>query len=61
MMAQLIIQGKAVLSTLVWSGVGSAILYKFVDLVIGLRTTEDTERMGLDIAEHGEQAYNYSS
>ena len=59
MMAQLIIQAKAVGTTLVWSGVGSAILYKVVDLIVGLRPTPDEEREGLDIADHGERAYNY--
>jgi Amt family ammonium transporter len=59
MMAQLIIQAKAVGTTLVWSGVGSAILYKIVDLIVGLRPTPDEEREGLDIADHGERAYNY--
>jgi Amt family ammonium transporter len=52
-------QVKAVLLTLVWSGVGSAILYKIVDATIGLRVTPDEEREGLDLAEHGERAYNY--
>ena len=61
LMAQLIIQSKAVLATLIWSGGVSAILYKFVDLLVGLRVDEDSERTGLDISEHGEQAYNYSS
>jgi Amt family ammonium transporter len=51
-------QLKAVALTLVWSGVGSAILYKIVDLVIGLRVPVDAEREGLDLAEHGERAYN---
>ena len=59
MMAQFIIQLKAVCTTLVWSGVGSAILYKVVDMVVGLRPTADEEREGLDIADHGERAYNY--
>ncbi|WP_131113748.1 ammonium transporter [Lichenihabitans psoromatis] len=59
MATQMIAQGKAVLATLVWSGVGSAILYKLVDLVIGLRVSPDKEREGLDIAEHSERAYNY--
>ncbi|KRE13798.1 ammonia channel protein [Bosea sp. Root483D1] len=53
-MAQL----KAVLFTLVFSGVGSAILYKVVDVIIGLRVPADQEREGLDIAEHGERAYH---
>jgi Amt family ammonium transporter len=53
-MAQL----KAVLFTLVFSGVGSAILYKVVDVIVGLRVAPDQEREGLDIAEHGERAYH---
>ena len=52
-------QGKAVLLTLAWSGIGSAILYKIVDLIVGLRVTHDEEREGLDLADHGERAYNY--
>lgn len=56
--AQLWIQAKAVALTLVFSGVGSAILFKLVDLVIGLRVTTDEEREGLDLASHGERAYN---
>jgi Amt family ammonium transporter len=54
-----IAQVKAVLLTLIWSGVGSAILYKIVDVVIGLRVTQEEEREGLDLADHGERAYNY--
>ncbi|MFD2182577.1 ammonium transporter [Rhodoplanes azumiensis] len=57
-MAQLISQLKAVGLTIVWSGVGSAILYKIVDLVVGLRPTAEQEREGLDLADHGERAYN---
>jgi Amt family ammonium transporter len=42
----------------VWSGVVSLVAYKIVDLVIGLRVTEEEEREGLDISSHGETAYN---
>jgi Amt family ammonium transporter len=56
---QLFTQLKAVLLTLVYSGIGSAILYKIVDVTLGLRLTVDEERQGLDIVEHGERAYNY--
>jgi Amt family ammonium transporter len=56
---QMLAQGKAVLATLLWSGIGSAILYKIVDVVIGLRPTVEQEREGLDITDHGERAYNY--
>ena len=59
MAAQVIVQCKAVAATLLYSGIGSAILYKIVDLVIGLRVSPDKEREGLDIAEHSERAYNY--
>lgn len=51
-------QAKAVGFTLVYSGVASAILFKFVDLVIGLRVAQEQERQGLDIIEHGERAYS---
>jgi ammonium transporter, Amt family len=57
--AQFITQLKAVLLTLVWSGVGSAILFFIVDKLFGLRPTEEAEREGLDLSEHGERAYNY--
>ncbi|MEJ0091993.1 MAG: ammonium transporter [Methylocella sp.] len=58
MAAQLLIQGKTVLFTLLWSGIGSLILYKIVDLVIGLKVRKDAELEGLDITSHGERAYN---
>ncbi|HTK14123.1 MAG TPA: ammonium transporter [Xanthobacteraceae bacterium] len=54
---QMIAQFKAVAATLIWSGVGSLILYKIVDAVVGLRVTVEREREGLDITEHGERAY----
>jgi Amt family ammonium transporter len=57
--AQMIAQLTAVLATLIWSGVGSAILYKIVDLIVGLRVPVDAEREGLDVSNHGERAYNY--
>jgi ammonium transporter, Amt family len=42
---------------LVWSGVGSLILYKVVDILVGLRVPVEQEREGLDITDHGERAY----
>ena len=56
--AQVWIQLKAVLITVVWSGVVSFIAFKVVDLTIGLRVSEEDEREGLDISAHGETAYN---
>ena len=44
--------------TLVWSGVVAAVSLKLVDLVVGLRVTEDQEREGLDTVSHGERAYS---
>ena len=55
---QLIIQAKAVGVTVVWSGVVAFVAFKIVDLVIGLRVTEEEEREGLDISSHGETAYS---
>jgi len=57
MASQVVVQAIAVGVTIVWATVISYILYKVVDLLIGLRVTEETEREGLDTAEHGERAY----
>ncbi len=56
--SQVWIQAKAVLITVVWSGVVSFVAYKVVDLTIGLRVSEEDEREGLDITSHGETAYH---
>ncbi len=56
--SQVWIQAKAVLTTIVWSGVVSVVAFKLVDLTIGLRVSEEDEREGLDITSHGETAYN---
>ncbi|MCQ0989453.1 ammonium transporter [Jiella marina] len=58
MMSQTWAQIVAVLITIVWSGVLSAIIYKIVDLIVGLRPTTEQEREGLDLAYHGEVAYH---
>ena len=55
---QLLIQAKGVGLTIVWSGVVSIVAFKIVDLVIGLRVSEEEEREGLDITSHGETAYS---
>ena len=55
---QLWIQLQAVLTTLLWSGIISAILLIAIDKLMGLRPSEDAEREGLDLTEHGERAYN---
>ncbi len=56
---QLWIQLQAVATTLLWSGIVSAILLIAIKYTIGLRPAEDAEREGLDLTEHGERAYNY--
>ena len=57
-MGQLWIQLQAVGTTLLWSGIISAILLIVIDKTIGLRASEEAEREGLDLNEHGERAYN---
>jgi Amt family ammonium transporter len=59
MAGQLVTQIKAVTLTLLWSGIGSAVLFFILDKTIGLRPDAEAEREGLDITEHGERAYNY--
>ena len=56
--AQFMTQLYAVIVTILWCGIGSIILYKVVDLIVGLRVTVEAEREGLDIASHGEAAYH---
>ncbi len=59
MAAQVLTQVKAVAITLIWSGGVSAVLFFIVDKLFGLRPSEEAEREGLDLTEHGERAYNY--
>ena len=54
---QVFAQFKAVVMTLLWSGVISFVLYKVVDMLVGLREPVEKEREGLDISDHGERAY----
>jgi Amt family ammonium transporter len=58
MAAQLWIQIKGVLVTVVFSGVASYVILKVLDLVIGLRVTPEQETEGLDLALHDERGYN---
>ena len=54
----LVEQFKAVAITLVLSVVGTVVIAFIVKAVVGLRPTEEVERMGLDLAEHGEEGYH---
>ena len=58
MSSQVLTQFEGICMTVLFSGVVSIIAYKLVDLVIGLRVTEEEEREGLDVSSHGEKAYN---
>ncbi|MED5609362.1 MULTISPECIES: ammonium transporter [Pseudomonas] len=56
--AQLFIQFKGVAFTIVYTGIVSFVILKVLDLVIGLRVTEEEETVGLDLALHNERGYN---
>jgi len=58
--AQLMLQGKAALVTIIYSAVMTFLILKIIDVVIGLRTTEDGEKIGLDLSDHAETAYTVS-
>ncbi len=58
MAAQTWIQIQAVVITILWCGIASAVLYFIVDKTIGLRVANDDERRGLDLTSHGESAYH---
>jgi Amt family ammonium transporter len=58
---QLAIQGVAVLAAIVYSGIGSFVLLKLIALVMPLRATAGDESVGLDVSEHGEEAYVHAS
>jgi Amt family ammonium transporter len=55
--AQLGIQAIAVASTIVYSGVMSFVLLKLISVIIPLRATNDDEEVGIDLSNHGEEAY----
>jgi Amt family ammonium transporter len=56
--AQVWIQIKSVLFTVVFTGVGSFVLLKLVDMLVGLRVSAEDETLGLDLALHDERGYN---
>jgi len=51
-------QVKAVLFTVAWSGILSAVVFFVIKMVTGLRVSPEVEEEGLDISEHGERAYH---
>jgi len=54
---QLLVQATAVAVTVIYSLVVSLIIYKLVDIFIGVRVSENEEAVGLDLAQHHERAY----
>ena len=59
MMFQLTAQAKAVGFTIMFSALGTLAILLLVKVLVGLRPSEEKEREGLDITDHGERAYNY--
>jgi Amt family ammonium transporter len=57
-MDQVLIQAKAVGTTVIWTAIVAFIAFKIADIIVGLRVSEETEREGLDLNEHGEAAYH---
>ncbi|MDP4238261.1 MAG: ammonium transporter [Bacteroidota bacterium] len=55
---QLLVQTIAVAATIVYSGIGTCILFKLTEKLIGIRATDKQEAIGLDETQHGETAYN---
>ncbi len=54
---QFVIQLAAVGVTIVWSAVGTALIFKVVDMIVGVRASSEDEVMGLDLSQHHERAY----
>jgi ammonium transporter, Amt family len=55
---QFVIQAQAVGLTVLWTAVVAFVAFKLADIIVGLRVSEEAEREGLDINEHGESAYH---
>ena len=51
----LLVQAKSVLVTMAYSAVATFLLLKIIDVMVGLRVSEDEEREGLDVTQHGER------
>ncbi len=58
MIGQTIVQIQAVAVTVLWTGIVSFVLFKLVDMIVGLRVDTESERIGLDQTSHGESAYH---
>jgi len=58
---QFLIQAVAVIATISFAFVGSFILLKVTDALVGLRVSSDAEILGLDLSEHDENAYEFGA
>ena len=58
MIGQTLIQAEAVGITIVWTAVVAFVIFKGIDMTIGLRVSEEDEAVGLDLSTHGEAAYH---
>jgi ammonium transporter, Amt family len=56
---QLLVQCIAVLASIAFAAVGSFLLLKIIGIFTPLRVTDEDEEIGLDISQHGEDAYSY--
>jgi Amt family ammonium transporter len=54
---QVLTQIYGIVVTIAYCAIVSFILFKIVDVIVGLRVTEDEEREGLDLALHGESLH----
>ncbi len=51
---QVVTQAWGICATIVWCAIATFVILKVIDMIIGLRVSEETERDGLDIGLHGE-------
>jgi Amt family ammonium transporter len=59
--AQLGKQAVGVITTIVYCGIGTWIILKIIDVIVGLRVVDEDEESGLDLALHDEQGYNLTT
>ena len=56
--AQLEVQIKAIVATIIYTAIVSYIILKLIDVIFGLRVNDEIEANGLDLGEHGEVGYD---
>lgn len=58
-MSQLFVQAEGVIVTIIYGAIATAVILKVVDVIVGLRISEEDEVQGMDVALHDEKAYNH--